>query len=140
MAIVDRIRNGVAKINTKTASLQATVQHVAFLSEDGKGKKAYAAPVPIQALVQPKVKQYHTHSGKLVQTLAILTILEPVTPNGAAGRTEPIDPRDIFILDNGVSSPQIESDSALEDAGLGNMTPFLNIVTLGKVVSSHGSS
>lgn len=132
MGFADLIRSGVALANTLTGDLQASVTHHAWIAQTGFGEDTFADPVTRPALVDRTVTERYTQSGRLVQTLATLTFLEPIPANGAAGRTEPVDPRDRFVLDDGTTAPVVEV-KAFEDAG--TQTPFVNVITLGRILA-----
>src|SRR3954471_16170611 len=94
------LSDGVALADsvTKGFGMQTVVTHEAWIGDDdGFGKERFASPVVVQAVVDRGGQARHTGAGILVMPIAMITILEPLAPNGAAGRTgEPIDPRDRF--------------------------------------------
>lgn len=96
-----------------TRSLQETpdgvgiVVHHAWVGEDSWGKPYFATP-PINrpAIWEPgHQSKFDTNTGAVVQVRGKLTFLEPIAPNGAEGRVEPIDNRDLIILPDGTSGP-----------------------------------
>lgn len=132
MSLADTIRNGVATANTLTKDLQALVTHKPWIGQDGVGAEQYGTPVVHNALVDRTRKPLYTNSGKLVMTLATITILEPIVatvPNVGQIRVNPVDPRDLFILDDGTTGPIVKVNG-FEDAGAAP-APYLNEVTLG---------
>lgn len=132
MSLADTVRNGVATANTLTKDLQATVTHKPWIGQDGAGAEQYGTPVMHNALVDRTRKPLFTNSGKLIMTLATLTILEPIpdtVPNSGQQRVNPVDPRDIFILDDGTTGPIVKA-AGFEDAGAAP-APYLNEITLG---------
>jgi len=131
MGFADLIRGGVALANDLTGDLQVTVQHFAWISQNGDGEEQYASPVSRQALVDRTRKEKYTGAGRLVMSLATVTFLEPFADNGAATRTEPVDPRDKIVLSDGATAPIVEI-KGFEDSGTNR--PFFNEVTLGEVV------
>lgn len=131
MGFANLIRNGVALASSLTSDLQATVTHRAWMGETGDGEDSFANPVSYKAIVDPSRRQKFTSSGVLVNVLATITFLDPVTRNGAANRQEPIDPRDVITLPDGTTAPIVDVNG-FWDAG--QSRPFLNVVTLGFVV------
>lgn len=95
-----------------TRSLQETpegvgiVAHHAWTGADNWGNATFASPVNRRALWEPGHQaKFDTNTGSVVQVRGKLTFLEPVEPNGAAGRVEPIDNRDLIILPDGTTGP-----------------------------------
>jgi hypothetical protein len=103
MALSDLIRNGVAIANNLTASLQVNVTYEAWTGVNGLGVDTFATPVTLPALVESRQQIRRTADGKELYISHVITLLRPVTPNGAAGRREPIDPRDKFTLPDGAT-------------------------------------
>lgn len=109
------ISNAVKIASTATRSLQETpegvgiVRHYAWISEgsfETFGKPSYADPVNRRAIWEPgHQSKFDTNTGGVVQVKGKLTFLDPIEPNGAAGRVEPIDNRDLLILPDGTSGP-----------------------------------
>ena len=107
------ISNAVKIVSQTTRSLQETpdgigiVSHYAWIAdEDAWGKKQYAAPVSRRAIWEPgHQSKFDTNTGSIVQVKGRLTFLDPIEPNGAAGRVEPIDNRDLIVLPDGTSGP-----------------------------------
>lgn len=131
MALVDVVRAGVAIANTITKSFQAVVTHQPWIGQSGSGVDIFAAAIPRRALVDRSRKAVNTSSGSLVMSVASLTFLDPVentTANAGQQRTNPIDPRDIITLDDGVTAPIVKA-GGFEDAG--NLGQFVVEVTLG---------
>jgi hypothetical protein len=116
MALVDTIRKAIATAKSVTASLQAEIEHKALISEDHQGAKTYASAVKLKALVELKQQERKLPSGRIMMTKATVTILEPVKPNGATGRVEPFDPRDLIVLPDGTICNILET-SGFVDAG-----------------------
>jgi len=131
MGFADLIRGGVALANDLTGDLQVTVQHFAWISQNGDGEEQYASPVSRQALVDRTRKEKYTGAGRLVMSLATVTFLDPFADNGAETRTGPVDPRDKIVLSDGATAPIVEI-KGFEDSGTNR--PFFNEVTLGEVV------
>ncbi len=113
------------------ADFKANVTQKPWVSATGDGDEGYDTTVTLKALVDRTVKQYYTGDGKLVQTMARLTFLDVIPANGASGRREPIDPRDILTLDDGATAPIVEIPQ-FENPATG--APFIIEVVLGKVL------
>lgn len=105
MALDAIVRSVVATANRVTASLQATVTHEAWTGKDVYNKPSYAAGVARQALVEWEPELQRKADSEQIRCRARLTFLQPITPQGTAGRREPIDPRDRITLANGYSGP-----------------------------------
>jgi hypothetical protein len=61
-------------------------------------------------------------------TVATITFLDPIDDNGAAGRQEPVDSRDIITLQDGKTAPIVEIKGPVDSA---TSRRFLNEVVLG---------
>lgn len=115
MAFDTLIRNGIALADSLTAvSLQPTIQHAAWAGQDRFGAATYATTANIDALVEYKNRLHQTADGRIVQTQAKITILRPLTPNGATGRKEPIDPRDKITLPDGSIGPIVDVEGFID--------------------------
>lgn len=108
------VRNGVATINRVTKSAQADVVHKAWIGQDNYGEPNYADQSlgsdggPLKAVVELKQSLRALPNGTTVLTKARVTFTEPVPVNGTAGRTEPIDPRDLIVLPNGITGSIVD--------------------------------
>lgn len=74
-----------------------------WISQDGDGTPHFGSPAIYKAIVDMRVIQRHTPDGQLVLTNAYILFLQPVPPNGAVGREEPFDPRDLIICPDGTT-------------------------------------
>lgn len=130
MGLDDVIRGAVAVAKTVTSDLQPSVTHEAWTgSGAGYGKSAYAVGVAYPALVERKHGLVSkAPAGELREVQAKITFLEPVTPNGATGRTEPIDPRDILTLPDGTTGPILKTAGFISKS---TGRPYLTEVWLG---------
>jgi hypothetical protein len=128
MALADIVRSGVALANTLTASLQVSVQHKAWTGSDAYGAPTYADAIVRNGLLEAKTRVLRRPNGEEVLQQSQLTILEPVAANGAAGRAEPIDPRDRFVLPDGTEKAALDV-SGLADPSTG--APYGFEVALG---------
>lgn len=134
MGFSDIIRQGVAIANSLTSDMQANVTHQAWIGQTGSGVDQFAPAVTRRALVDRSRKPMFTQAGKLIIVVATLTILEPIpptTPSPNQQRINPVDPRDIFTLDDGTTAP-IQKAGGFEDGGAAP-APYLNEIVLGNV-------
>ena len=128
MSLAGTIKQTIATAHGVVSSLEETVKHEAWIGQDGMGSAQYGAPVNRLALVEQALQSRRLADGRIVEVQAKLTILEEVAANGAADRTEPVDPRDRFTLADGSTGP------VLDVKGLRNpesATPFLLEIYLG---------
>lgn len=128
MSYASLVQNAIATARAITLDLHVDVQWKAWTGQNTKGKPDYADPVTLKALVEKKQKLVKTLDGQMKMSVAYIAILQEVTPNGATGRTEPIDLQDKFILPDGTSGT-ILSVSGFFDGGTG--VPFYSEVYLG---------
>lgn len=108
MGLDSIIRSGVKTIDRVTKSLQPTVTHRAWTGADVYGSPHYAGAVAREAIVEQKQELRKTSSGQLVLTKASVMFIYPIPPNGAAGRVEPVDPRDIITLADGTTGTIVD--------------------------------
>lgn len=114
MAFDDIIRQGVALAHSLTTSLQANVVLHRWSQSSGFGEAVYAAPITVTALIEQKQRLHAMSSGQTILTRAKITILTPLAPLGASGRTEPIDVRDKLILPDGTTGPIVDVEGLVD--------------------------
>ena len=73
------IQNGVSVANVVTSSLQSTITHAAYASDDGYGSPTYSTGVERTAIVERRQKFVRTNDGQEKLSLAKLTFPYPVT-------------------------------------------------------------
>ena len=95
MSLATILQSGIATANTVTASLQATVTHKAYASDDGYGKPTYSTGVARTAIVERRQKFVRTRTGEEKLSLARILFLVPVTVNE----------RDLITLPDGSEMP-----------------------------------
>lgn len=130
MGLDTTVRRAVATVNKITNTLQVAVQHQPWIGDDGAGTDEYGTVIERRAVVNEKQRQVYSDQ-KLVNTKATITFLVPfaaVTPNAGKERMNPVDPRDIFTLPDGLTGPTILADGLL-DGGTGR--PYFSEVYLG---------
>lgn len=135
MSLLDDVRDAVSTADDETKDLQATVQHEAWTGADQYGTPTFAAAVARRAIVDQQQHEHRTATGELVATQAYVAFIEPITPNGAAGRVEPIDPNDRITLPDGTTGPIVDV-SGFVDAGTGR--PLFSEVWLGRGGGNRG--
>lgn len=130
MSLASVVRGAVATANKVTNSLQATVSLKQWISQDAYGTPTYGPTIRRTALVEQGENRFKTPPGVLINTKATVTFLQPIPANGAAGRTEPIDDRDILTLADGTSGPAIVGEPMLVNPETDK--PYFQIVGIGK--------
>jgi hypothetical protein len=120
MGLRDIIVNGYAIANAQTKDLQALVLLEAWIGQGATGQPIYAAPVAYPALVQWTTKGSRNDQGELVMSLATVDVLGPIAGTFAAGRKNPVDPRDRLTLPGGEWAP-ITADNGLTDPQTGEL-------------------
>lgn len=112
MALDDIVRNVAVGLTRQiTRPLHVPIIHRAWIGQDPYGTPIYAAPSvgvdggTLRGIVENKQRLRQLSNGRVILTKAYIAILEPIAPNGAAGRTEPIDTRDYIELPDGTTGP-----------------------------------
>ena len=124
------IRKGIATANRITSSVQTYVDIEPWISQDSvTSLDTYDASIRIPAIVTMGPVPLRTPLGEIIEVRAIAFILQPVTSNGAAGRAEPIDPRDRVTLSDGTRGPAIKGADGLVDPSTGR--PYFHTVGIG---------
>ena len=112
------LRAGVAIANTLTKGVQGTISHEAYVSQDGKGRRTYAAAVSRECVIDFTRKQLR---GTLITIVATVTFVGDVA----------IDPRDRITLPGGLTGPIIQDPNAVMDPATGR--GFINTTMIGAV-------
>jgi len=128
MALDSTVRKGVALAHKLTRSLQEDVTHTAWIGQDGFGAPEWAPDRQRKALVERHLRRKIFVDGVPVEVQTKLTFLEPVEPNGAPDRIEPLDPKDKIVLFDGETGP-IYLEDGMHDPKTGQ--PYLLEVYLG---------
>ena len=129
MGFDDDIRSGVALARTLTLDLQAAVSWKRWTAQTAFGAPTYASAIAVKALIERQNKLVPSSDGREVLVKTKLTILEPLTAQGASGRREPVDERDVFTLPDGTSGPIVDVVGFV-DGGTGR--PYLHEIFLGE--------
>lgn len=115
LALDKIVRDAVALADSITKSLQPTVAHSAWTGQDVFGTATYATAVNRDAIVEYKIRdKLQSSTGKVIQSQALITIIGPITANGASGRVEPIDSRDKIVLPDGTTGPIIDVEGIVD--------------------------
>jgi len=128
------LRNAVAIVDDVTKDVQPKVTHRMWVGQNGFGAPIYEEALR-DMVVERKQRLVQRPDGKEVLSKHLLTHVGPIPPNGAAGRQEPVDPRDVFVLPDGTTGPSLATEGIV-DKGTG--APFLHQVWLG-TASGTGS-
>jgi len=128
MSIRDILVAGIATARTITLPLHVTVQHSAWTGQDFNGKDTFATASSLKAIVNKEEKIFKKE-GIEVAAKTYIAILQPIASNGAAGRSEPVDTRDKFVLPDGTTGPVVEV-SGFMDGGTG--APYFYEIYLGE--------
>lgn len=105
MGLADIVRNGVALADKLTLSLQVNVTHRPWTGQGVDAAPTWASPgVSVPAIVIEKRSLVRFADGHEKMSSHYVGILRPLTPNGATGRDEPVDPRDLIILPDGTTA------------------------------------
>lgn len=129
MGLADIVRSGVATINKVTDSLQGQVTIKPWVAQDVNGTPTYGAIKKVKAIIELGEKSLKTSSGVSVDIQAKITFLKPIKANGAAGRVEPIDDRDVITLPDGTTGPTIVGEPMIVDPA--SSKPYFQIVGIG---------
>jgi len=135
----DTLIRGLVKsiISPQFESMKMDVTLKAWIGETSSGKKQYAEPRLLRALVdfEGQGEQRYTRSGTIYVLFAQLIFTDlPIaetTPNAGQTRTQPLDERDIITLPDGRSAPVVQI------SGFGDPTtnaPYAPTVTMGVVI------
>ena len=131
----DVIRSALETVDTVTDSLQVDITHHPWVDSDGMGTPVFdpAGPFVIKAIAQDRQRLVRRQDGELQMTRTVLTFPRPITPNGAAGRQEPIDPRDKLVLPDGTTGAIIDIVGVVDPV---TGKPYISEVWLGTTGSS----
>lgn len=108
MSLATVISKGIAVADNIFSSFQGNVTHKTWTGQDGYGSPTFTSVSRI-ALIEQNLSEHRLKDGvTVVTTKAKLTFLAEIPANGATGRTEPIDPKDEFILPDGMTGPIVD--------------------------------
>jgi hypothetical protein len=108
------IQNGVSAANVITTSLQATITHAAYSSDDGYGKAVYSSGVERQAIVERRQKYVRTDTGEEKLSLARILFPYPVTIGEQDKITLPDSSVMPILRITGVIDPETSAEYAVE--------------------------
>lgn len=131
MGLANVVRSGVAIANKVTSSLQGVVTIRQWVAQDVNGTDTYSSTLKkVPAIIEMGEKQYSTQTGVVVTVQATITFLQPIKPNGAVGRVEPIDERDVLTLPDGTTGPTMIGAPSIVDPATSK--PYFQTVGIGK--------
>jgi hypothetical protein len=122
------VRSGVALANSVTGSLQANITLYQWTGKDVYQKPTFAAGVVYGAIVEWKQERIRTTEEAIVTQVATVSILQPVAPNTATGRRNPIDPRDEVLLPSGQRCKIIPVEGLVDS---GTSAAYYHVLRLG---------
>lgn len=129
MGLADTVRNLVSVANSLTSDLQETITRYPWVGNDTDGEPLYGAGVSHTAIVERgRMMKLERDSKLILKSGTKITIIGPVTANGAADRDEPIDGRDRFVLADGTAGP-VMNITGLDDPSTGK--PYMYEVFIG---------
>jgi hypothetical protein len=109
MSLASTVRNAVAIANKVTKSLQdSTITITPWIGSDVYGAPLFGSPILVSGIVEERQYLRRLGNGQEVVQRASITILKPMTDNGAAERREPVDPRDKVVLPSGYTGPILD--------------------------------
>lgn len=111
--LADLIRDVIAVANDVTTTLQGTVTLTPYLGQDRFGTESWGAPVSYKAIIVRESRMRFVDETRMALVKAYVAFLQPITPNGTAGRQEPIDPKDKITLPDGFTAPIVETSGLL---------------------------
>ncbi len=129
MSLAGIIRKGVSIANKQTKSVQGDATLEAWTGQSVTGKPTYASPVTFKCIEDDKQKPITTIAGQVVTVMSTLTVLEAISPNGTAGRHEPIDTRDRITTPSGFIGRVIDAPGSVVDPSTGK--GFIQTIMLG---------
>jgi hypothetical protein len=131
----DVIEKGIAIAKDVTATLQAGITIEPWDGQDAQAMPSYDTAVAYDAIVDMTAHLIRDSKGEDVLAKATITILEPISDNGAAGRLEPVDPRDLITLPDGSTNPILNIQGLVNpdtDSG------YMFVITLGFGATPYG--
>lgn len=129
MSLATIIRKGVQIADKVTKSVQGDMILEQWISQSVTGTPTYASPVTVKCIEDDTQKTIVTTAGKVITVMSTLTILQAIPSNGAAGRHEPIDPRDKITTPSGFVGKIIDTPGSVVDPGTGK--GFIQSIMLG---------
>lgn len=112
------VRSAVATANRVTGSLQCSVSHEAYASQNSYGEPTYSAAVTRTAVVDYKPRMVTDQNGQEVLSATTLTLLGDVT----------VTNRDRFTLPGGLTAPVLSFGGVMDPT---TSRPYATVVYLG---------
>src|SRR5262245_10370875 len=130
MCLAEAISSAVCAANAYTQSVQTEVQISPWIGGPLTfgGPDQFGAAVTALAFVKEGLEHTRRSDGTIIMVRARVAFWDPdaIPPNGADGRAEPIDPRDILTLPSGLSGHMRELAGILTNPETGQ--PFVRVV------------
>lgn len=131
MALSDILRNGIATARAITDDLHVQVTHKAWTGQAFDGTPVYVSKVR-RALVEKRQRKVKNNQGEMVDSTTAIYFIEQISPttaqSAASPRSNPVDPRDLFIYPGGIGGP-VSAIDGFYDGGTG--VPYYSQVYLG---------
>jgi hypothetical protein len=108
------LTSAVAAVATALEGLDlfVDVSYEAWIGADAYNKPTFDPPVVRKAIVQEGTRQIRTPGGEEIAVRACISFFEPILPNGASGRREPVDPRDRLTLPSGYTGQIVDNNGS----------------------------
>jgi hypothetical protein len=111
------LKTGVKLVDKFTPGVQTIITLEQWTGQSATGKKTYASPIIISAIVDRNTKIINL-GGQLVTTSGEITILKKVRSSGVTTnplRKEPIDPNDRITLSDGTIIKILSTPGSIEN-------------------------
>lgn len=131
MGLATILRSAVQTASRVTGGVdgvQSDVTIAAWTGMDGYGKPTFALAKTHTAIVERTQRMIRTTEGKEILSRARIMFLNTIKANGASGRTEPIDTRDVITLPDGTTGPILDVIGVIDPS---TERPFAHEVWLG---------
>jgi len=133
------VREAIEIIDGEVKDLEEPVRHWRCVRVSPTGAKVMAPGDPIvhMAIVERNPKIHYRRDGITLPVKARIIILKPFAPEGTAGRSEPVDVRDEFVLRDGLTGPVLENPGLIDPS---TSRPYFLEVLIGGASSSTSGS
>ena len=123
------VRKSIQLAKRVTADLLVDVTHEPWIGTDGYNQPQYAASETRKAFVDFRQRRFRNEGGTETVQTVVVTFVDPFEAQGAAGRQEPVDPRDRITLPSGETARIVEVRGAAVDPTTNQ--PYMIEVVLG---------
>jgi hypothetical protein len=128
MGFEKTLRAGIKTAQKLLNSMEVDIYIQPWISQTANGTVTYGAKKKVRVLWDKTVRTVYADGREIVGqgTMQILTTMKA---NGAAGRQEPVDTRDLLVVvDSGAMIPILHVDGAIDP---GTMMPYAPELFLG---------